>query len=37
MKTLLCLLSLTLSTFAADLVTHAPGDGKAAFTFDKTA
>lgn len=37
MKTLLCLLSLTVSTFAADLVTHAPGDGKAAFTFDKTA
>ena len=35
MKTLFCLLSLTLTTFAADLITHAPGDGKAAFTFDK--
>lgn len=37
MKPLLCLLSLTLTTQAADLVSHAPGDGKAAFTFDKTA
>lgn len=28
---------LTLPVYAADLVTHAPGDGKAAFTFDQTA
>ena len=37
MKPLLFLLSLIGSAYAADLVTHAPGDGKAAFTFDKTA
>ena len=28
---------LTLPVYAADLVTHAPRDGKAAFTFDQTA
>jgi glutamate racemase len=37
MKSLLGLISLTLTTFAADLITHAPGDGKAAFTFDQAA
>ncbi len=34
---LACFLFFISSLQAADLVTHAPGDGKAAFTFDKTA
>jgi glutamate racemase len=33
----LSLFLLTLPVYAVDLVTHAPGDGKTAFTFDKTA
>lgn len=37
MKSLLFLFCLIGSAYAADLVTHASGDGKAAFTFDKTA
>ena len=37
MKRLLLSLSLASTVHAADLVTHAPGDGKAAFTFDQTA
>ena len=37
MKRLLLTLAVVSTAHAADLVTHAPGDGKAAFTFDKTA
>jgi glutamate racemase len=37
MKSILVLLTYTSAALAADLVTHAPRDGKTAFTFDQTA